>query len=71
VTRILLPALVAGLLATLLCACSQPPPPEAKPAHIASPLDPLLKARQRAIDVQRTVDDQAKKQREAVDAQDQ
>ena len=69
--RIGLPVLTGCILACLLGACSQPPPPEAKPAHIASPLDPLLKDKQRAIDVQRTVDDQAKKQREAVDAQDQ
>jgi hypothetical protein len=58
----------------LLGACSKPPPPadppqpQAKAEHIASPLDPLLEKEQRAKDVQKTVDDQAKAQKAAIDA---
>ena len=71
------PLLALVLPVALLGACSKPPPPaeppqpQAKAEHIASPLDPLLEKEQRAKDVQKTVDDQARRQREAVDAQTQ
>ncbi|TCV96163.1 hypothetical protein EC912_102513 [Luteibacter rhizovicinus] len=63
---------------TLACvACSkkiepQPPTPQAaaSTARVATPWDPLLADKKRAEDVQKTVDDQAKRQRDAVDAQD-
>jgi hypothetical protein len=65
-------------LASLLCllslaACSgKPPAPESAPAsastaHVAKPWDELEKDKQRAIDVQKTVDEQAKKQQQQID----
>ncbi|PXV57365.1 hypothetical protein SAMN04487785_107180 [Dyella jiangningensis] len=66
----LLPLL--GLLA--LTACSgKPPAPESAPAsastaRVATPWDDMKKDEQRAANVQKTVDEQAKKQQEQIDA---
>jgi hypothetical protein len=62
---------LAALLVVSVVACSKPPEPRAAPEHVASPLDPLLEKKQRAKDVQKTVDDQAKAQRAAIDAAEQ
>jgi hypothetical protein len=57
-----------------LTACSgKPPAPVSEPAaastaRVATPWDDLKKDEQRARDVQKTVDDQAKKQQEQIDA---
>lgn len=68
--------------APLLClfaltACSgKPPAPESVPAaastaRVATPWDDMEKAKQRAADVQKTVDEQAKKQQQQLDAAEQ
>ena len=44
--------------------CSDPPPPQKTFA------DPLLKQKQRAADVQQTIDDSAQRNRDAVDKQE-
>lgn len=57
-----------------LAACSgKPPAPESAPAtastaRVATPWDDMEKAKQRAADVQKIVDDQAKKQQQEIDA---
>ena len=69
-------------LAALLCllslaACSgKPPAPVSAPAaastaRVATPWDDMEKAKQRAADVQKTVDEQAKKQQQQLDAAEQ
>jgi len=69
-------------LAPLLCllcltACSgKPPAPQSAPAtastaRVATPWDDMEKAKQRAADVQTTVDEQAKKQQQQLDAAEQ
>jgi hypothetical protein len=66
-------------LALLLCLCTliacsgKPPAPTTVPAaastgHVATPWDDMKKTEQRARDVQKTVDEQAEKQRQQVDA---
>ena len=60
-----------------LAACSgKPPAPQSTPAvastaRVATPWDGMEKAKQRAADVQKTVDEQAKKQQEQLDARQQ
>lgn len=60
-----------------LAACSgKPPAPVSQPAaastaRVATPWDDMKKDEQRARDVQKTVDQQAEKQRQAVEAQEQ
>lgn len=57
-----------------LAACSgKPPAPESTPAaastaRVATPWDDMKKDEQRAANVQKTVDEQAKKQQEQIDA---
>ena len=65
-------------LPILLClfalgACSgKPPEPQARPAaDIATPFDALKADKQRAQDVQKLVDKQAKEQRKQIEAQEQ
>lgn len=69
-------------LALLICvftlvACSgKPPAPVSQPAsasttRVATPWDDLKKDEQRARDVQKTVDQQAEKQRQQIDAAEQ
>jgi hypothetical protein len=71
-TRILLP-----LTFVLACAaCSKPaaPAPQQPPtpqARVSTPWDAMEAQKKKAQDVQKTVDDQAKAQRAAVDAQTQ
>ena len=66
-------------LASLLCllsltACSgKPPAPVSAPAtastaRVATPWDDMEKAKQRAVDVQKSADEQAKKQQQQLDA---
>lgn len=75
-------ALFAPLLAaTLLAACSSPaPPPQKTPpapkaaastAMTGTPLDPLLRAENKARNVQKTVNAQAAAQRKAIEKQTQ
>ncbi|HET7269007.1 MAG TPA: hypothetical protein VFJ15_12945 [Oleiagrimonas sp.] len=61
-----------------LAACSDAPaPPPARPpapqvaasSHVSSPLDPLLKARAKAKNVQNIVNAQAKRQQKAIEQQ--
>ncbi len=60
-----------------LAACSgKPPAPESQPAaastaRVATPWDNMKKDEQRARDVQKTVDQQAEKQRQAMHAAEQ
>lgn len=52
-------------------ACSKPAPPQAPPApqaKVSTPWDSLEAQKKKAQDVQKTVDDQAKRQREQADA---
>ncbi|TAL94387.1 MAG: hypothetical protein EPN69_06280 [Rhodanobacter sp.] len=62
-------------LPILLCvlalgACSsKPPAPKAKAAAVATPFDALKADEQRAKDVQKIVDKQAKEQRKQIEAQ--
>ncbi|WP_449427332.1 hypothetical protein [Rhodanobacter umsongensis] len=64
-------------LPLLLCvlalgACSgKPPPPQAKPADVATPWDAMKADEQRARDVQKVVDKQAEEQRKQIEAQTQ
>ncbi|RDJ00553.1 hypothetical protein DVT68_07125 [Dyella solisilvae] len=69
-------------LAVLWCACAlvacsgKPPAPESHPAaastaRVATPWDDMKKDEQRARDVQKTVDQQAEKQRQQIEAQEQ
>jgi len=65
----------APLLCLLaLAACSgKPPAPESAPAaastaRVATPWDDMEKAKQRAADVQKASDEQAKKQQQQLDA---
>ena len=57
-----------------LAACSgKPPAPESQPAaasttRVATPWDNMKKDEQRARDVQKTVDQQAEKQRQAMES---
>lgn len=64
---------LAACLLLALAACSdKPPEPQAQAAspsrHAATPWDGLKKDEQRAKDVQKTVDDQAARQRKALEA---
>lgn len=73
--------LLSALALAGLCGCSHPPqPPDQQPpepqaatstARVKTPFDTLLKDRDRAKAVQQQVDDQAKTQRAAIDAQSQ
>jgi len=62
------------LCTCVLAACSgRAPTPQSEPAtastaRVATPWDDLQKTKQRARDVQKTVDEQAKKQQEQIDA---
>lgn len=69
-------------LAPLLCLCAlaacsgKPPAPTSQPAaasttHVATPWDDLKKDEQRARDVQKTVDQQAEKQKQQIEAAEQ
>ena len=66
--------LIPMLCLCALAACSgKPPAPGSAPAaastaRVATPWDDLKKDEQRARDVQKTVDEQAKKQQEQIDA---
>ncbi len=57
-----------------LAACSgKPPTPVSQPAaastaRVATPWDSLMKDKQRAKDVQKTVDEQAERERQQIDA---
>ena len=59
-------ALLLCLLALVGCS-GKPPEPRAQPVT-ATPLDPLLKDKQRAIDVQKMADQQAEAQRKQLEA---
>lgn len=60
--------------ACMLAACSgKAPAPQSQPAsasttRVATPWDDMKKSEQRAHDVQKTVDEQAEKQRQEIDA---
>jgi hypothetical protein len=66
-----------SLSLVLVCAaCSKPAPPTPQQpptpqARVSTPWDTMEAQKKKAQDVQKTVDDQAQKQREAVDAQTQ
>jgi photosystem II stability/assembly factor-like uncharacterized protein len=66
-----------SLVLVLACAaCSKPaaPAPQAPPtpqARVSTPWDSMEAQKKKAEDVQKTVDDQAKRQQQAVDAQTQ
>lgn len=68
---------VLPLALVLACtACSKPaaPTPQQPPtpqARLSTPWDSLEAQKKKAQDVQKTVDDQAKRQREAIEAQEQ
>jgi hypothetical protein len=47
-----------------IAGCSDPPPPQ------KTFLDPMLKQKQRAADLQKTLDDSAQRNRDAVDKQE-
>jgi hypothetical protein len=52
----------------LLLGCSgKPPEPKAPQARVATPFDQLQQAKQRAAAVQKTVDQQAQRQREQIE----
>jgi hypothetical protein len=60
-------------LCTLAACSGKPPAPVSEPAaastaRVATPWDDLKKDEQRARDVQKTVDEQAKKQQDQIDA---
>jgi hypothetical protein len=63
------------LLVLACAACSKPPQPAPTPpapqARVETPWDSLEAQKKKAQDVQKSVDDQARRQREAVDAQTQ
>jgi len=65
-----LPALL-GLLAFTACTGKPPPPPQAKPAEVATPFDALKASEQRARNVQEVVDKQAAEQKKQIEAQQQ
>jgi len=66
--------LIPLLCVLALCGCSgKPPAPQTVPAaaataRVATPWDDMEKAKQRAAAVQKTVDEQAKKQQDQLDA---
>lgn len=66
--------LVPLLCLLTLAACSgKPPAPESGPAaaattRVATPWDDMQKDKQRAADVQKTVDEQARKQQQQIEA---
>jgi PBP1b-binding outer membrane lipoprotein LpoB len=53
-----------ALSVLFIAGCSDPPPPQKTFA------DPLLKQKQRAVDVQQTIDESAQRNRDAVDKQE-
>ena len=53
-----------ALSVLFITGCSDPPPPQ------KTFLDPMLKQKQRAADVQQTIDDSAQRTRDAVDKQE-
>lgn len=64
----------ALVLACAACSKPAPPAPQQPPtpqARVSTPWDSMEAQKKKAQDVQKTVDDQAKAQREAVDAQTQ
>ena len=68
-----MPMKTTALLLCLLAlgGCNgKPPEPKAQPP-VATPFDPLLKDKQRAADVQKTVDQQAEEQRKQIEAAEQ
>jgi hypothetical protein len=70
--RIALP--FALVLACAACSKPAPPTPQQPPApqaRVSTPWDSMEAQKKKAQDVQKTVDDQAKAQRDAVDAQTQ
>jgi hypothetical protein len=71
-TRTLLP--LTFILACAACSKPAAPTPQQPPApqaRVSTPWDSMEAQKKKAQDVQKTVDEQAKKQREAVDAQTQ
>lgn len=64
------PILLCVCAGALLAACSsKPPEPIATPtAHVATPFDALRADEQRARDVQKTIDQNAEKQRKQIEA---
>lgn len=63
-------------IALACCACSKPaaPTPQEPPApqaRVSTPWDSMEAQKKKAQDVQKTVDEQAKRQQQAVDAQTQ
>jgi hypothetical protein len=70
--RIVLPlALVLGCAACSKPAAPAPQTPPTPQARVSTPWDSMEAQKKKAQDVQKTVDDQARRQREAVDAQTQ
>jgi len=70
--RIVLP--LALVIACGACSKPAPPTPQQPPtpqARVSTPWDSMEAQKKKAQDVQKTVDDQAKAQRAAVDAQTQ
>lgn len=64
----------ALVLACAACSKPAPPAPQQPPtpqARVSTPWDSMEAQKKKAQDVQKTVDDQAKAQRDAVDAQTQ
>jgi hypothetical protein len=64
----------ALVIACAACSKPAPPTPQQPPtpqARVSTPWDSMQAQKKKAQDVQKTVDDQAKAQREAVDAQTQ
>jgi hypothetical protein len=64
----------ALVIACAACSKPAPPTPQKPPtpqARVSTPWDSMQAQKKKAQDVQKTVDDQAKAQREAVDAQTQ
>ena len=69
-----IPLPFALVLACAACSKPAPPTPQQPPApqaRVSTPWDSMEAQKKKAQDVQKTVDDQAKAQRDAVDAQTQ
>jgi hypothetical protein len=64
--------LLAGLLALTACSHKAPEPQaQVAPKRVATPWDDLKKDEQRARDVQKTVDEQARQQQKQIEAAEQ
>lgn len=65
---------LALVIVCVACSKPAPPTPQQPPtpqARVSTPWDDMQAQKKKAQDVQKTVDDQAKRQREAVEAQTQ